>query len=231
MSERTTRIRLVRHAVNDWLGKGKLPGWTPGIHLNDRGREEAHALAERLVGSKITAVYSSPLERACETAGIVADRLGLPVKVVEGMIEVGCGEWTGQLIEELAKTDLWRQVQFAPSTFRFPGGETMLEVQSRAVTALEGLRSAHPGETIIVVSHADVIKAVTAYYVGMALDLFQRLAISPASITEFAFGGMSPYLLRSNDTSHVPPEPVKEEPDQQGGGETTGNEKEKKERD
>ena len=139
MPEQATRVLLIRHGVNDWIGSGKLPGWTPGIHLNERGRAEAAALAERLASAPIKAIYSSPIERAMETAQPVSERLGLPINILEGVKEVDCGEWTGQPIEELAKTDLWRQVQIYPSGFRFPGGEAMIEVQTRAVAAMESL--------------------------------------------------------------------------------------------
>jgi probable phosphomutase (TIGR03848 family) len=212
-TEQATRILLVRHATNDWIGSGKLPGRTPGIHLNERGREEARALADRLAGMTIAAVYSSPLERARETAEIIAERLGQDVKIVDEMIEVGCGDWQGQVIEELAKTDLWRQIQLTPSTFRFPGGETMIDVQYRSASALNALHVAHPGQTIVVVSHADVIKVAAAYFMGLPLDMFQRLVVNPASITELMFTSFSPRLLRSNDSAHVPPEPPKEEAD------------------
>jgi probable phosphoglycerate mutase len=161
---------------------------------------------------KIAAIYASPLERAQETAAAIArHHEGLQVQTAEGLGETRCGDWTGQAIEDLAKTDLWRQVQFAPSAFRFPNGDSMLETQTRLLACLEGLAASHPGETIIAVSHSDPIKLVTAFYLGMPLDLFQRLSISPASITEFAFTPFGAHLLRCNDTAHVPPEPEEQE--------------------
>jgi probable phosphomutase (TIGR03848 family) len=211
VSEQITRVLLIRHAVNDWIGSGKLPGWTPGIHLNERGRQQGQALAERLADQPIKALYSSPLERAQETAEFLRDRLGLPIETTEGVAEVRCGEWQGQPFEELTKTDLWRQVQNNPSDFRFPGGESMLEVQCRAVVAISMIRAAHPGELVAVVSHADVIKILVAYYMGTPLDLFQRVVVNPASITEIAFAGHGPLILRCNDCSHIPVEEEREE--------------------
>ncbi len=211
MSDKPTRILLVRHAVNDWVGK-RLAGWTPGVHLNERGQAQAAALGQRLAGMKIGAIYASPLDRAQETAAAIAQHHeGLAVQTAEGLGEARCGDWTGQAIEDLAKTDAWRQVQFAPSAFRFPNGESMREIQTRMLACLEELAAAHPGETIIAVGHSDPIKLVTAFYLGMPLDLFQRISISPASITEFAFSPFGAHLLRCNDTAHVPSEPESEE--------------------
>ena len=217
MSEKPTRVLLVRHGLNDWVGK-KLAGWTPGVHLNEHGRAQAQATGERLAGVTIAAIYSSPLERAQETAaGIAARHAGLEVRTAEALGEARIGDWTGQAIEELAKTDLWRQVQFAPSVFRFPNGESMAETQLRMVSSIETLRAAHPGETIVLVSHSDPIKLAVAYYLGMPLDLFQRLSVSPASITEFAISMFGGYLLRLNETSHLPPEPEAEETTEETG--------------
>jgi probable phosphomutase (TIGR03848 family) len=204
-----TRVLFVRHAVNDWVGK-RLAGWTPGVHLNERGQQQAAFLGERLAGSKFAAIYSSPLERAQETAAAIAAHFDLTVQTVLGFGETQCGDWTGQAIEDLAKTDLWRQVQIAPSRFRFPNGESMAETQARMVAALEPLLATHAGETFVVVSHSDPLKLLTAFYLGLSLDLFQRIAISPASITEFVFSPLGAYLIRCNDTAHIPPEPEEE---------------------
>lgn len=199
-----TQLLLIRHAVNDWVGKNRLAGWTPGVHLNDEGRRQAEALAERLAEAELKAVYSSPLERTMETAEIVARPRGLPVRIREGIGEARYGEWTGQKLEDLAKTDLWQTVQFYPSGARFPEGEALREMQSRAVAEVDAIRADYPEGMIAVVSHSDVIKAIIAHYVGMHLDLFQRLVISPASISILVFGKMGPRLVRLNDTSHIP---------------------------
>ena len=206
MSDKPTRVLLVRHATNDWIGK-RLAGWTPGVHLNERGRAQAEALGERLASLQLAAIYSSPLERTMETAAAIASHHGnCPVQQVEGLGEVRCGDWTGQAIEELVKTDLWRQVQHAPSAFRFPNGDSIWETQVRLLKTLETLVAAHPGETIIAVSHSDPIKLAAAFFLGMPLDLFQRLVVEPASITELVFGTFGARLLRCNDTAHVPAE-------------------------
>ncbi|MFQ6015694.1 MAG: MSMEG_4193 family putative phosphomutase [Anaerolineae bacterium] len=199
-----TKLLLIRHALNDWVGE-RLPGWTPNVHLNDEGRQQAEALAQRLASLEIEAIYTSPLERAVETAEIIAAAQGLTVQGREGVGEVRFGEWTGQALEDLKKTDLWPAILTYPSGTRFPGGETVTEVQARAVAEIEAIRQAHPEGTVAVVSHGDVIKVVVAHYVGLHLDLFQRLAISPASLTILGFGEMGPRLLSLNDTSHIPP--------------------------
>jgi probable phosphomutase (TIGR03848 family) len=192
------RLLLLRHGTTDHTGK-RLSGWTPGIHLSSQGLEEARALAERLAPVEIHAVYSSPLERCQETAAVVADRRGLKVSTVEDFGEVRYGDWTGKELGELAKTDLWRTVQLHPSGARFPEGESIHEMQTRAVGACERLRAVHPDQTVAVCSHADVIKAVAAHYLGMHLDLFQRLVVATASVTALGFGPV-PYLLRLNDS-------------------------------
>ncbi len=197
------RLLLIRHGVNDYIKQRRLAGRTPGVHLNDEGRLQAAALAERLATLPIAAVYSSPLERARETAAPLAARLGLAVQIVDGIVETGCGDWTGQLIEDLSKDDLWRQVQTCPSAFRFPGGESFAEIQARMIAALEPLRATHPGETVALVSHADPIKLAVAFYTGVPLDLFQRLVVEPASITELEFTPFRPLLVRLNDTAHL----------------------------
>jgi probable phosphoglycerate mutase len=200
-----TSLLLVRHALNDWVGD-RLAGWTPEVHLNDKGRAQAEALAERLAKESIAAVYSSPLERAVETAEIVAAPHRLEVHIREGLGEVRYGEWTGQSLKDLAKEEAWRVVQFYPSGARFPGGEAIREMQARAVAELDAIVAAHPGQTVLAVSHADVLKAVLAHYTGMHLDLFQRLVVSPASLSVVAFTPMGPRLIALNDTGHVPPE-------------------------
>jgi probable phosphomutase (TIGR03848 family) len=200
-----TTLLLVRHALNDWVGD-RLAGWTPNVHLNDKGRAQAQALAGRLADRPMAAIYTSPLERAVETAQIIADPHRLGVQIREGVGEARYGEWTGQSLEELAKEDAWRVVQFYPSMARFPGGEAIREMQARAVSELDAIVAAHVSETVLVVSHADVIKAALAHYAGLHLDLFQRLVVSPASLSVVAFTLMGPRLVSLNDTAHVPEE-------------------------
>lgn len=203
MTEPSTRILLIRHGINDYVKEHRLAGWTPGVYLNAEGQAQAAALAERLGRAALAALYSSPLERARETAAPLAARLGLPVQILDALGETRCGDWTGQAVEELRKTELWLQVQFYPGGFRYPGGESTLEVQTRMVAALDMLCAAHPGQTIAVFSHADPIKLAVAFYSGTPLDLYQRLTVAPASISELEFTSYRPMLVRLNDCAHI----------------------------
>lgn len=200
-----TRLLLIRHATNDMMESGVLAGWTPDVHLNAQGRLEAEALARRLAPIEIAAIYASPLERALETAEIIAVPHNLPVTVREGLGEVRWGRWTGQKIERLCHRRLWRQTQIAPSLLRPPGGESMFEVQMRMCAELERLRAAHQRQTIAIISHADPIKAAVAFYIGLPLDLSHRLVVGPASLTVLELGGMVPHLVCLNDTGHLSP--------------------------
>ena len=214
MADTPTRVLLVRHGMTDYVKTRCLAGWTPGVSLNEYGRAQANALANRLATEAIAAIYSSPLERTVETAEAIAACHRLPVVTMEGIAETRCGEWTGQLVEELTKSDLWKTIQIAPSRARFPGGESFREIQSRMVSALDELIQAHPEQTIVIVSHSDPIKLAVAFYIGQPLDLFQRIVIQPASITELEFSAFTPRLLRTNDCAHLPPEPKTEEGEQ-----------------
>jgi probable phosphomutase (TIGR03848 family) len=196
-------LLLIRHAITDWVGE-RLAGWTPGIHLSEEGRAQAAALARLLAEAPLAAIYSSPLERTLETARPLADAHGLTVKVREGLGEARCGDWTGRTLKELQKDDLWPIVQTYPSGFRFPGGESMREIQARMVAELDAIRDAHGGQIVAAVSHADPIRTAAAYYAGLPLDLFQRLAISPASVTAFAFSRFGPHLACLNYTASLP---------------------------
>jgi probable phosphoglycerate mutase len=206
------QLLLVRHAENDWVGD-RLAGWTPGVHLNDKGHQQAKALGERLAHLPIATIHSSPLERAVETAQAIAIHHDLKVQILEGVGETRYGEWTGASLKELAKTELWPVVQVYPSGARFPGGESLRETQARAVAALDALREAHPAETdvVVVVSHADIIKAAVAHYVGLHLDLFQRLVINPASLNVIQFSKFGPRLVCLNNTGAVPEPPAKQD--------------------
>ena len=191
-------LLLLRHAVTEHTG-ARLSGWTPGLHLSAEGQRQAKELAGRLEPVPVDALYASPLERCQETAAAVAEAKGLDVETLEDIGEVRYGDWTGRALKELGREPLWKVVQSSPSTVRFPQGESLFEMQARAVLAIERLREAHPKQTVAVCSHADVIKALTCHYLGMHLDLFQRVVVSPASVTAFAFGP-GPYLVRLNDT-------------------------------
>jgi len=177
-----------------------LSGRAPGIELSDDGRRQADALADRLTGLQVAAVYASPIERTTQTAEAVAQRHGLDVLPLPGVIEADYGEWTGQSLADLAKTDLWKVVQRMPSRASFPGGESLAAMQARMVLALDTLVLEHPGDLVVVVSHADPIKAAIAHYTGVHLDLFQRIVVSPASVTAFEFGHHGVAMLKCNDT-------------------------------
>lgn len=196
-------LLLIRHADNDWVGE-RLAGWTPGVHLNDKGCAQVAALAQRLAEVPLAAVYSSPLERTLETARPLAQAHDLAVEVREGLGETQYGEWTGRTLKELKEEELWPVVQVYPSGARFPGGESMREVQARMVAELDTIRDGHPSQTVAVVSHSDPIKMAVAHYMGLGLDLFQRLTISPASVTAFSFTRYGPRLICLNVTDALP---------------------------
>jgi probable phosphoglycerate mutase len=222
-----TTLLLIRHGMNDWVS-GRLAGWTPGVHLNEQGRQQARDLSTRLGDLPIAAIYSSPLERAVETAQFVAEPRGLTVQQIEGVGEVRYGEWEGGDLKELSKHELWPGVQFYPSGTRFPGGETLAEVQARAVATLDGLRAQHPDEIIAVVAHADLIRLVVAYYIGVHIDLFQRLVINTASVTALAFQKMGPRMLAYNDTGsleHLRPRKEEAQPDAAADTQTSHSDK------
>ena len=204
--ERPTRVLLVRHGLTESTGS-VLPGRTPGLNLSDIGRTQAQRAAELIAdGTTVDAVYTSPLERTRQTAAPIAAATGRRAKVDRGLIECDFGEWTGEKLSSLMKRPEWATVQRAPSSFRFPGGESFVEMQLRIVSTIERLRAAHPGGTIVCVSHADPIKAAIAQSIGTHLDLFQRIVISPASVSVLAFASGSPIVLSVNSTGR----PLKE---------------------
>ncbi len=196
---------LVRHATTAATGK-RLGGWTPGVHLDAAGVEQAEAAAQRLADQALAAVYSSPLERTQETAKHVAKPHGLRVRTRRGLGEVDYGDWTDKPLGQLRRRKAWATVQATPSRMTFPGGESIRAAQARAVDTTETLAAEHGDDTIACVSHADVIKAVVAHHLAMPLDAFQRLVISPASVTVLHLPTEGqPVLLRCNDTGPYPP--------------------------
>jgi len=195
-----TVVLLVRHGQTPTTGK-LLPGRAPGLHLADVGREQAQRAAERIAALKqVDAIYSSPLERARETSAPIAAARNLKVKVDKGLLECDFGQWTGAELKALMKLPEWNTVQRAPSTFTFPGGESFTAMQNRIVGAIDRLRAAHPGGTIVCVSHADPIKAAVAHAMGTHIDLFQRIVISTCSVTAIAYGMGAPVVLTVNST-------------------------------
>ena len=195
-----TTILLVRHGQTPTTGK-VLPGRAKGLHLADEGRKQAEIAAERIAElGRVDAVYSSPLERAKETAAPISKALGLTTTVDRGLFECDFGDWTGKELKTLMKLPEWQTVQRAPSTFRFPNGESFTEMQTRMVSALDRLRLQHPGGTIVCVSHADTIKAAVAHALGTHIDLFQRIVISPASVSALTWHAGGPIVLAVNST-------------------------------
>jgi len=201
-------VILVRHGRTAANATGVLAGWTPGISLDDKGREQAAAVAARLTVVPLTAVVTSPLERTRETAdALLAGRDPLPALHIDERVgECRYGDWTNQPLKNLAKEPLWKVVQAHPSAAVFPGpeGESMAEMSARAVGAVRdwNARLSVDGADPIyaVVSHGDVIKAITADALGMHLDSFQRLQVDPCSVTVIRYTDLRPFVLRTNDT-------------------------------
>jgi probable phosphomutase (TIGR03848 family) len=192
-------LLLIRHGENDFLKKGRLPGRLPDIHLNKHGREQAAALAESLKAAPIRAIYSSPLERAVETAEPLAQALGLAIQVRPGLLDTDVGEWEGLHLKKLRKLPLWKQVQELPSQVRFPGGESFLELQERLVREIDAIRSAHkPKDLLAVVFHADPIKLVLAHFLGLPLDNFQKLGVAAGSVSILVAGKSGGMLAALN---------------------------------
>lgn len=196
----TTTYFLVRHAVHGLLGE-KLVGRMTGVALSAAGRKQAQQLVQRLAGERVTAIHASPRERTRETAAPLAEHIGIPVHVAPELDEVDLGEWTGRSFEEL-KTDMrWEQWNKARLIARPPGGESMLEVQRRVVGHLETTRTAHPDGRIVVVSHSDVIRAALLYFLGMSIDEFARIEVSPASVSTVVIGDWGAQVVLLNETA------------------------------
>jgi len=188
----------VRHGRTPTTG-AVLPGRAAGLHLSDEGRRQAEGAAGRIAAlPNIAAVYASPLERARETAAPIAKALNTKVKVDKGLLECDFGDWTGASLKDLMKLPEWKTVQRYPSGFRFPNGESFTEMQGRITATATRLRAKHEGGAIVLVSHADPIKAAVADALGTHLDLFQRIVISPCSVTGIAYGSEGPAVLAVN---------------------------------
>jgi probable phosphoglycerate mutase len=191
---------LVRHGLTEMTGP-VLAGWTPGVHLNERGRAQAAELAARLASVPLDLIVSSPLDRCQETAqAVLSGRDGLQVRTDDRFGEVRYGDWTGRPLEELAKEDLWKVVQAHPSAVRFPGGEAMADAQHRAVAAVREWNDGLPPEaTFLVCSHGDIIKSIVADALGLHLDQFQRIQADPAALTVIRYTELRPFVVRLND--------------------------------
>ncbi len=202
-SNRPTLVLLVRHGKTPTTGV-ELYGRRPGVDLAEAGVAQAEAVAQRIVelgAGRVRAVYASPLERARQTAAPIARATGLRVRRNAGLLELDVGDWTGRKLRDLRKLKAWSTVQRYPSGFRFPGGESFLEMQSRIAATVDGLAEQHRGETIVAVSHADPIRALVAHTMGTHLDLFQRIVVSPCSVTAILYTSSGPIVLAVNSTS------------------------------
>ena len=197
-----TTVVLVRHGLTHLTGP-VLAGWTPGLHLDERGRKQAAALADRLRELPFDAIVSSPLDRCLDTAGAVAEGRTQQVQVDDRLGECRYGDWTGKPLKELAKDPLWKVVQSHPSAVTFPGpeGEPLRETQNRAVAAIrEWNQKLGPDATWLACSHGDVIKAIVADAMGLHLDQFQRITADPCSVTVIRYTELRPFVIRTNDT-------------------------------
>src|SRR4051794_27983775 len=199
-----TTVLFVRHGLTAANTGGVLAGWTPGVHLAEKGREQVDALAERLSPLPLKTIVTSPLERCQETAEVLAKGRDTVAPVVDDRFgECKYGDWTGQELKKLTKEPLWKVVQAHPSAARFPGenGESLAETQARAVAAVRDWNTQLGDDaTYVVVSHADVIKAVLADALGQHLDLFQRIVVNPASVSVVQYTSLRPFVVRINDT-------------------------------
>ena len=206
-------VLLIRHGENEYVKKGRLAGRKPGVHLNEKGQAQAHALAASLAKLPIKAVYSSPLDRTMETASPLAEKLKIEVTPRDGLLEVDYGTWQDKTLKQLARRKLWRTVQSAPSHTCFPEGESFGQAQLRIANELTDLCGLHSTKDLIVcVGHSDMIKLAVAYFLGLPLDLFQRLVVQPASVSTLHIApNQGARLINLNHIPYqLPQEPVKE---------------------
>jgi probable phosphomutase (TIGR03848 family) len=195
-------LLLVRHALTAMTGK-RLTGWLPGHHLSDEGRAQASALAERMSQVPLAAIYSSPLERCKETAAEIAKGRKLRVKNLKDAGEIKYGDWQGKTLKSLYRTKAWSELNRSRGDFRFPNGETPREAQTRGVKAVEELRRAHQGQVIALVSHADLIRLITAGYLGLALEMYNRITVAPATVSAISFVGQFPSVVALNHPGNL----------------------------
>jgi probable phosphomutase (TIGR03848 family) len=195
-------LLLVRHAVTDATGQ-KLTGRLPGFSLSEKGRAQAESVATRLSKAPLKAIYSSPLERCVETAQAIAQHHRVKIETVDELEELDYGQWQGKSLKVLYRTKAWTKLRARPADFRFPGGETIREAQTRGMLAIEALRAKHNNRAVLVCSHADMIRLVVAGYLGLGIDLYDRISIAPASITIVNVGDGTPRLLNLGDSGSL----------------------------
>ncbi len=193
-------LLLIRHGENDFVKTGKLPGQRAGIRLNERGQAQAQALGEALKDIPIKAIYSSPLERAMETAGPIAQARSLQIIPEPNLLDADVGKWQGKSLKVLRLTNAWKIVQHSPSRFQFPEGESFIDLQTRIAKALEGIVKKHnkPKDILAVVFHADPIKLAVAHFLGLPLDHFQRLSCDTGSLSAIYVSDMGANLVKLN---------------------------------
>lgn len=197
---KNTLVLLVRHGHTTTTGK-VLPGRAPGLDLSKTGIAQAEAAAARFKGMKIAAIYASPLERTQQTAKPIAKMIGKRVRTDKGLIELDVGSWTHKRLGDLRRRKEWAQVQSSPSTFTFPDGESFRSMSTRIIESLQRLAAKHPGEAIVAVSHADPIRAAVSDAMGAHIDHFQRVVVSPCSVSTLLFSDHGPMVFNVNTTS------------------------------
>ena len=199
----STLVLLVRHGATPTTGQ-VMPGRAPGLHLSETGQAQAAAVAGRLAGLKLDAIYTSPLERARETAAPTAAAAGLTPIEEPGLLEADVGDWTGRTLASLARLKEWRGVHGSPSTFRFPGGESLAELQARVVAVLDRVHAAHPGGTVACFSHSDPIRLGLVFALGAPLDAFGRVVVDTGSISAIRFTDPYPPQVLATNTMTGP---------------------------
>lgn len=216
-----TTLLLIRHGENNMVGK-RLAGRLPNVHLNEKGKQQARQVAQALGKAPVKAIYSSPLERAVETAEPLAQALNLPIHIAPGLIELAYGKWQGKTLKQLVRYRLWKVVQEKPSEMRFPQGESFIEVQQRAIAEVERIVASHEEDDLVACfSHGDIIRLLVAHFLGVPLDLFQRVSADPASITVLHIDKKGcPRLVHINQVLSF--EFKQEKPDPAGGKMETG---------
>ena len=197
-----TTLFLIRHGITAVTGS-RLYGRTPGIHLDERGRRQAAALVERFEGVRLTALYSSPLERCVETMEPLAEARRMEVRTSDALIEMDAGAWTGRTLPSLRRTKLWETVQRNPSRFSFPGGESFVDAEARALDEIERIVARHPRGRVAVGTHGDLVGMLISHYTGAHLDQFQRVTAEPASVSVVHLGEGAPRILLVNDTGSL----------------------------
>jgi broad specificity phosphatase PhoE len=198
-----TVFHLLRHGEPTVFGR--INGRLPGVGLSEKGRAEIAAVAERLADGKIDAIYSSPLQRTRETAEILADRLGLPIRYRDDVIELDFGEWTGLTADEIRRDERWQMWSNCRSIAAIPGGESWRQVQDRVVAALFDLQRLHPAGNVVVVSHGDVIRAGLLFALGMPLDFYSRIEVAFASLSTIRLDGAGIRVTGLNGRLRLPP--------------------------